>query len=105
MRMKWEAAKKWCLVIGLAEISAMCVVSSRLRRLSPMPYPSSNRCVAGTGCSVFIVSIILSNKIPIHKNISVFQLIISWHISPAGQSASTNTVREPIRAKTGEFLA
>ena len=69
------------------------------------PYPSSNRCVARTGCSVFIVSIILSTKIPIHKNISVFQLIISWHTLPAGQNASTNTVREQIRAKTGEFLA
>ena len=33
--MKWEAAKKWRLVVGLAAISATFVVSSRLRRLSP----------------------------------------------------------------------
>ena len=33
--MKWEAAKKWRLVIGLAEISATFVVSLCLRRLSP----------------------------------------------------------------------
>ena len=35
MRMKWKAAKKWRLVIGLATISATFVVSLCLYRLSP----------------------------------------------------------------------
>ena len=100
MRVKWEATKKWYLAFGLVVISATFMVSSRLRRLSPAHQATD------TSPEVVAACFDHSHKQnPIHKTISVFQLKTSWHTLPAGQSAPTNTVREQIRAQTGELLA
>ena len=67
--MKCEAAKKWRLVVGLAAISATFVVSSRLCRLLPADQTASILLEFVVAC--FDHSQI---QIPMHKNISVFQL-------------------------------